>query len=274
MDENNIIYPGGDILLQLPKHSPPFAIWDLPLNIMVVTQEVVTADTSGESETSGSGFSEDGAAEDDYVRGPSTCASGDSASRQFSERESEIQETTDQDDVVEMLVSSFHLIAASPYFRRMLLGNWRESVEYQRHGCTRVYADWDVNAMRILMKILHKDVWVNTSSISVETLARLAVLADYYECADAVRPFVEACIAQDPQMKVAALGSTLEYNRTSIMWLCISWIFRQPYQFGIVSQAVVYHAYEPIRTIELPIPPKVIRKSHQVVGKRAIVSTS
>jgi hypothetical protein len=55
----------------------------------------------------------------------------------------------------EIYVSARRLMQASPYFDRMLNGDWKESKTLQSNGSvTIVISDWDIGAIQILMGII------------------------------------------------------------------------------------------------------------------------
>ena len=98
---------------------------------------------------------------------------------------------------VEMRVSSRPLILASPYFSRLLKGDWKESKGLQAQRCLRLEdSDWDADALEILMNIIHNRPRRVPKLISLEMLAKVAVLVDYYECLEVVEMFSPGWIAR------------------------------------------------------------------------------
>jgi hypothetical protein len=93
---------------------------------------------------------------------------------------------------VRMRVSSSHLILASSYFKRMLRGGWKEDCTLCAEGCLTIYVeDWDPDALLILMNIIHGHTRKVPRTVSLEMLAKLAVLVDYYECIEVVEVLSE-----------------------------------------------------------------------------------
>ncbi|OXV05291.1 hypothetical protein Egran_06941, partial [Elaphomyces granulatus] len=157
---------------------------------------------------------------------------------------------------VEMRVSSRHLMLASPYFKRMLSGGWQESKTLQLQGCLRIKEkDWDAGALQILMDVIHGRTRKVPKVISLETLARIAILADYYECLEVVEMF--------SSMWMESLKSTIPetFSRDAMLWICISWTFRHSEIFQKATQIAINHSTGPVQTMSLPIPERIIRES-------------
>lgn len=54
-------------------------------------------------------------------------------------------------------------------------------------GCLRIKEkDWDAGALQILMDVIHGRTREVPKVISLETLAKIAILVDYYECLEVV----------------------------------------------------------------------------------------
>jgi BTB/POZ domain len=146
--------PDGDIIIQLPSGCPPFAIWD------------------------------DGAEHTAVV---------EPAADEGHEPEPELAPANADDDEnsgVGIRASSRHLILASAYFRRMLKGAWIESNTLQSEGYLRIEeTDLDSSALRILMDIIHGRTRRVPKALSLEMLAKIAIIVDYYECHEVVEVF-------------------------------------------------------------------------------------
>lgn len=97
------------------------------------------------------------------------------------------------EEEVHYKVSSRHLTLASPRFEGMLSGGrWKEGVRNEVDGLYHVTVeDWDMEALLVLLNILHHRNRRVPRTISLELLAKLVVLIDYYECAEALELFTE-----------------------------------------------------------------------------------
>jgi hypothetical protein len=152
-----------------------------------------------------------------------------------------------------MRVSSCHLILASPYFKQMLRGGWKEDCTLSAEGCLTIYEeDWDPDALLILMNVIHGHTRKVARSVSLEMLAKLAVLVDYYECLEVVEVFSEIWIDQLEK------GLPTTYSRDLILWICISWVFRHPLRFNVATGIALMQSKKPIQTLGLPIPETIV----------------
>jgi hypothetical protein len=156
---------------------------------------------------------------------------------------------------VELRVSSRHLILASPYFKAALSGPWREAVSISADCSRCIYADdWDPEALLILMDIIHSRNRRVPRRVSLELLAKIAVLVDYYQCHEAVEVFAEIWL-QKLKDDVPA-----KINRELVLWLCVSWVFSNAEVFASVTSIAVHQSLEPLPTLGLPIPGKIVGK--------------
>lgn len=87
-------------------------------------------------------------------------------------------------------VSSRHLILASPCFQTMLQGSWKESLPTESLLRTVDASDWHIEALKIMLDIIHGHSHKIPRYISLALLAHIAVVVDYYKCHDAVKFFL------------------------------------------------------------------------------------
>lgn len=161
------------------------------------------------------------------------------------------------EDVVFIQVSAKHLMLASPVFKAMLTGSWKERIPFSQlqKGSIEITAEsWDVDAFLILLRIIHCQFTHIPRKLDLEMLAKVAVIADYYECKEAVQFFSDIWIE--------ALGGVnlKEYSRDLILWLWIAWTFQLSSQFKTVSSIAMSHNSGFISNLGLPIPGRVIGK--------------
>jgi hypothetical protein len=118
-----------------------------------------------------------------------------------------------------------------------------------RHICAR---DWDAEAMRIVLSILHNRTKSIPGTVSLELLCRISVIVDYYQLQDAIHFFATKWI--DP------LRSSLPsvWGRDLLMWLCVSNVFRDKGSFKAVTRTVVQHAPSEIPSLGLPISQDIL----------------
>jgi hypothetical protein len=163
---------------------------------------------------------------------------------------------------VNIRVSSRHLILASPQAKRMLDAAWKERNILNSQGLLIMEEkDWGEEALLILMNIIHGKNRSVPKSINLEMLAEVAVLVDYYECYEAVEVYSDMWMA--PLRKKVPKT----YCKEIVLWVCISWIFRQPAEFHTATGVALNFSTDPIQTMELPIPERIIRESSPMVLK-------
>ncbi|EAW11244.1 BTB/POZ domain-containing protein [Aspergillus clavatus NRRL 1] len=149
-------------------------------------------------------------------------------------------------------VSMKHLTLASPVFKKILTGGWKESATYLQKGTVEITAEsWDSEALLILLRAMHCQNDQLPKQLTLEMIAKLAILADYYECRE-VLGFFSNIWVQALEKPPATLC------RDSILWLWISWFFRLPEQFEEVTSTVMSQSNGCIDHLGLPIPATLI----------------
>jgi hypothetical protein len=163
----------------------------------------------------------------------------------------------EEEDSVHYYVSSRHLALASGFFKSTLAKDgWLEGHPSAEDGKYHLSAaDWDPEAFLILLRIFHlrnRDV---PRSITLEMLARLAVLVDYYRCSEAVEVFSEMWI----NTARSAYPTSATYGRDLVLWMCIAWVFKLREEFTQTTKAAILQSKTPtVQDMYLPIPGVVI----------------
>ncbi|KJK66781.1 hypothetical protein P875_00127847 [Aspergillus parasiticus SU-1] len=150
-------------------------------------------------------------------------------------------------------VSAKHLILASPVFKKILTGGWKESVTYLQKGSVEITAEsWDIEALLILLHAIHGQQYHVPRKLTLEMLAKVAVLVDYYDCKESVyiwsTIWIDALEEKIPET----------YSRDLLLWLWISCIFQLPAQFKESTSTVMSWSDGWITSLEFPIPSKVM----------------
>lgn len=148
---------------------------------------------------------------------------------------------------VRFRLSSKHIILASPYFKTMLGGPWREADELELEA-----DDWDTEALLIIMRVIHGQNQHVPRLIKLELLAKIAVLVDYYECRDAIDLAAEIWIKQ--------LTPPEEPSKDLVFWLLISWVFRREEIFRAITTIALRQSQGPLQAFNLPIPESILSK--------------
>jgi hypothetical protein len=158
-----------------------------------------------------------------------------------------------EDSPIHYHVSSQHLQLASPWFKRAMTNEtWAESKSVDGHYHIIAH-DWDSNALLVLLNILHLRNRQVPGVISLEFLAKMAVLVDYYECSEAIEPFTSIWTGN---MKNIVVPSA--FCRDVVLWICVAWIFAIPERFQAACAVAIKEGKDNMDTLGLPIPPCVL----------------
>ncbi|RYC54365.1 hypothetical protein CHU98_g11841 [Xylaria longipes] len=155
---------------------------------------------------------------------------------------------------VRFLLSSRHLILASEYFRSALEGPWKEGNSISPDGHRSICAeDWDGTALLILMQVIHGRCYSVPRLMSLEMLAKIAVLVDYYQCHEVIK------IWSDIWIEKLACSIPKTCTRELLLWILIAFVFEQKDLFAEATKVAIEYSLGPLPTSGLPIG--------QVVGK-------
>ncbi|KAJ5380827.1 uncharacterized protein N7496_003255 [Penicillium cataractarum] len=150
-------------------------------------------------------------------------------------------------------VSAKHLMFASPVFKRLLTGGWKESIVYFQKGSVEITAeDWDIEALMIVLRAIHGQNNDIPRKLTLEMLAKVAVIADYYECREPL-VFLEDMWIEKVDVKIP-----LAAPRDLMLWLWIAWFFRLPSHFESATSIAMSESDGYIDSLGLPIPKEVI----------------
>jgi hypothetical protein len=152
----------------------------------------------------------------------------------------------------EMLVSGKHLELASSVFETMITGPFAEG-KADSSGIRQITAtNWDPEAFKIIMNIIHGYHREVPRSLGLEMLSRVAMIVDYYECNECVEVYIDMWLE----------GSSSElptvYGRDCVLYLFISWVFSKPRMFGDMAYLALRHSQKLIETEDIPIPAEVL----------------
>lgn len=217
------LHPKGDLILILSNPDAPFAVWS---DSLVWPDAMLRKSAAGPASDDSADESEQNDELEDSAR---------------------LLEDTELPEV-RFRLSSQHLVLASPYFRAMLDGPWKE-VSADANATHTVRAeDWNTNALLILFNIIHGHNRKVPRALTLESLAQVGVLVDYYQCHEAVDLF--SSVWRDNLY----IDTPIEYGRDAILLLFVSSVFRYKDYFSLVSKAIFPKVRGPIHTLDLPIP--------------------
>lgn len=157
-----------------------------------------------------------------------------------------------QPNMVRLRVSSRHLILASPVFRKMLEGPWMES--HACHGPLREISvgQWDLEAFIIVLDIIHGHHRLVPRSLSVEMLAKVAIIVNYYDCVEVVEVF------SDSWLRSLRKNLPKSHGRESTLGLLVSWVFSAFVIFEKMTELAVRNSNSLIKVADLPIPGEIL----------------
>ncbi|KAF2833803.1 hypothetical protein CC86DRAFT_311913 [Ophiobolus disseminans] len=234
----------GDVLLTLNNPGAPFAAWQ-PRD-----------EDSSSDDTVQSGADNDMLAEESHsVRRNGTSQDESGADSESNNADTRLPQGSPQSAPKVYLVSSRHLINASAKFRSELTGSWSESLRDEDGMYHLTTCDWDADAFAILLNIYHLQYRQVPRELGLEMLAKMAVLVDYYRCWEAfdlIAPlWVQAAITASPLSE--------KYERDTMLWMVVSWVFKLPEKFQETTSIVINRNEESdVRDMELGIPPPIL----------------
>lgn len=151
-------------------------------------------------------------------------------------------------------LSSQHLIQASSFFKAALSGRWREGSATEDGYYEISTEDWDTEALRIVLCLIHNRTRDIPRTVTLEMLCKIATLVDYYQVHEALDFCGSLWI--DHLRRSLPVG----YGRDLILWICISWVFQHAVIFCIVTKHAIERSPGPMSALHLPIPERVISR--------------
>ncbi|KAJ5591811.1 uncharacterized protein N7459_002180 [Penicillium hispanicum] len=155
---------------------------------------------------------------------------------------------TQEDLKVRFKVSAGSLSSASSYFKGRLGSSWPEGKELLEKGTVELeIPEFDVDAVFIILSIIHGRTREVPAAINLEEFYRLAVVTDYFQCPEAIAFFAK--IWARPHWNFPnTLTSELK------KWISISHIFGLQETLQKAIDIAAYHGEGPFDTENMPIP--------------------
>ncbi|KAJ5903149.1 hypothetical protein N7504_005532 [Penicillium tannophilum] len=155
-------------------------------------------------------------------------------------------------------VSAKHLTFASPVFKKLLTGGWKESITYFQKGSVEITAEtWDIDALMIVLQAIHGQHYLMPETLTLDMLAKVAVIADYYDCKNSLYLLKDKWI-ENLEEKVPTTVS-----RNLVLWLWIAWFFERSSQFKLSTCIAMSQSNSWIDSLGLPIPDNIIDTMNQ-----------
>lgn len=159
---------------------------------------------------------------------------------------------------ITFLLSSRHLILASPMLKAALTGPWFEAKTKDADGLHRIDAqDWDVEGMKIVMNIIH-GLWPKVPRVvDLVQLCKISIIADYYQVQPALDLIAPIWIAH---LKNQSADLPPSYGPNLAAWICIVWVFKDAALFKEATRNAIQTYSSRVDVDGLPIPSKVFGK--------------
>ncbi|XEV04586.1 hypothetical protein FSHL1_009873 [Fusarium sambucinum] len=167
---------------------------------------------------------------------------------------------------IKFRVSAKHLCLASPVFRKMLKGDFQESIPNDDGLLEIKTKDWNAQALLILLDIIHGHHLKVHKSLELHTIAHIGILIDYYDCFEIVEAFSDHwlwSLAPFFPYKWPTLENSINsFGETEVLLLFIAWSFRETLPFQSLVYSAIYGTSDVIKT-SLPIPVQILDKIEQ-----------
>lgn len=146
---------------------------------------------------------------------------------------------------VRMRLSSKHLTLASEYFRGASAHGYAETKAGAEYTYVFMARGWDKDALRIVMNIIHSQTRSVPRKVSLDMLAKIAVVVDYYKCHNAVDFFSQTWI-QDH-------GTSFpHYSKGLLLRLFVACVFSEQNVFKKLTKTLILDCRGPIHDLDLP----------------------
>ncbi|PMD57216.1 uncharacterized protein K444DRAFT_632349 [Hyaloscypha bicolor E] len=181
----------------------------------------------------------------------------------------EVDPTPDEDEpdrepaiVVHMLVSSKHMMLASPVFKAMLQhSRFKEGQKLSATGKAEIpLPDDDPYAFTIILDIIHGRNRQVPREIDLDLLSSISKLVDKYQMVEAVESFSNGWIDAVEDLLPAGYATTEDVEDVH-RWLGISWVFAREDEFVRMTELMERGCWEGLaEDIEevLPIPGLIV----------------
>ncbi|KAH8431698.1 uncharacterized protein LDX57_009352 [Aspergillus melleus] len=247
----HIIDPNGEVIIILRSPNAPFA--DMSEVEEPAAEEPTTEGLAAE------GPAAEGSAAEERVDAPVDRHTEEPAHEFAKESDSE-RAGQPEENCIHIQVSAKHLILASSVFKKILTGSWKEGIAYLQEGSVEITAQgWNTEALLVMLRIIHCQSYDVPRKLTLEMLAKIAVLADYYDCREAIDLVVSTWINSLDE----TIPST--YSRNLILWLWVAWYFRLPTEFEKVTAIAMSQSNDWVENLGLPIPDDIISMGTRIL---------
>ncbi|KAJ5924357.1 hypothetical protein N7466_008544 [Penicillium verhagenii] len=180
-------------------------------------------------------------------------------------KESPFEKLPDETPEFRIQVSAKHLMFASPVFKKLLTGHFKESVTYWQEGSVEITAEsWDLEAFMIVLRAIHGLHAEIPQELSLEMVAKVAVIADYYDCKAVLYLMTDMWLNSMEKINYEEVKLSMAVVRDLIIWLWISWTFQLSSKFKETTSIAMSRSFGLIDSLGLPIPHAVIESMNKI----------
>lgn len=156
---------------------------------------------------------------------------------------------------VHCVVSSRHMMLASRFFEMLLNGNSKEAATLRSQRQVSIPLSADVDAIIILLNIVHGFSRKVPRYVGLEALSNLAILVSNFGMLDAVQFFSDTWIDS-----LQREGLPESYNENVLRLLFVFWVFDRPVEFKDMARLAQWECDENLRENvgDIPIPDTII----------------
>ncbi|KAL4896895.1 hypothetical protein BDV59DRAFT_198348 [Aspergillus ambiguus] len=146
------------------------------------------------------------------------------------------------------MVSLRCLINASPVFRKMLTGPWREAAGFREKGHTTLrIRNWFPPTVSLFLTALHDPSGDIPEHVGLKAIAGIATISDYYDCPEKLGDWPKRCLQGLDENK-------LKDPKDLMAWLWASYVFQEPDSFKRATCKLCRLCPGPIESMGFPIP--------------------
>ena len=154
---------------------------------------------------------------------------------------------------VRFKVSSRHLCLASPVFKAMFEGPWKESNGTSLEPSEILASDFNAEAFHILLIMMHLQPEKIPETMKLRTMRDVALIADYYDCMKILHLYGHRCHWDDEEsllLKDRDLERWAESKRAEILF--VAWAFQLDL-FSKITYLIMRFSDNHLET-DLPLP--------------------
>ena len=152
-------------------------------------------------------------------------------------------------------VSAKHLVFASPVFKKLLMGNFKEGITLLQNSSVEITAeDWSLGTLMTVLHAIHGQYHLMPEKLSLETMSEVAAITDYYDCKNVLH------LIKKTWIKNLSDKMPETYCRSLVVWIWVSWYFQMPSEFKTATSVAMSLSDNRIDSFGLPIPQKAMGK--------------